>query len=283
MDNTQIFNEESFAIDIVSQSKFEKESGIKLDSIKNIAFINESYLKDISVNTQSNGNNNFKRNGIGVIDIANTKTSNTFINSVQENTKKKIEQAKREVENSDIEFPYIKAKLMTDAEIQLYHFMLNNICQIDRIAIFPKVRLADIINVDKRVTIDKNALYKIAYKHVDFLICNKNTLDIICVVELDDYTHETDEAKNRDLFVMQALSTAGIPVARIRCKIKNISASDLYYTDDLINKALAPKCPRCGKNMVPKAARDGHRFYACEDNINCRKTIDIDPRGERLP
>ena len=29
MDNTQIFNEEHFKIDIVSQSKFEKESGIK--------------------------------------------------------------------------------------------------------------------------------------------------------------------------------------------------------------------------------------------------------------
>ena len=165
MNNTQIFNEEHFKIDIVSQSKFEKESGIKIDSVENIEFINESYLKDISINTKSN---NFKRNGIGVIDISNTKTSNTFINSVQKNTKKKIEQAKKEVESSDIEFPYIKAKLMTDAEIQLYHFMLNNICQIDRIAIFPKVRLADIINVDKRVTIDKNALYKNLISHFRF-------------------------------------------------------------------------------------------------------------------
>ena len=224
----------------------------------------------------------YNKNRIDVLETADVKSSDTFLNTVQNSVNKKKEHEKEEVIKVNTDFPYIKASIMNDAEKQLYHFLSNNICQIEKLAIFPKVSLTDIINLDTRITQDKNASYKIRYKHVDFLICYKDTLDTICVIEFDNYTHESKEDKDRELFIMQALDAAGIPVARIRRKIESISRDDLLYADDIINRALAPRCKLCGKKMYPKVARDGHRFYACEDFINCRHTQDIDIRGEKL-
>lgn len=221
--------------------------------------------------------------GTGVILTSEISTSNPYIKSTQKVVKEKQQEELKEISRISTEFPYKRVPLLTDAELQLFNFMSNNLCQKDRIIILTKVRLADLANIDERVTTDKSYFWKITNKHVDFLICKKDTLDVICAVELDDYTHESQEAKEKDMFIMQVLDTVGIKTVRIRTKIRLISKNDLVLIDDYINRALAPKCPYCGKQMYPKQSRTGHRFYACVDFINCRKTIDIDPRGVDLP
>ena len=162
--------------------------------------------------------------------------------------------------------------------------MLNNLCQKERIVIFPKVRLADIINLDEKICTDKNYFWKIAYKHVDYLICDAQTLETICVVELDDYTHDTPEAIKRDRFVMQALQACGINTYRIKSAISVVSKADLVLIEDHLNTLYAPKCPACHSIMLPKKnMKTGLRFFACIDNIKCRQTIPIDTYGEKLP
>lgn len=202
---------------------------------------------------------------------------NKFIGQVQERIKKQEQEYKK---NADINFPYKASKVVTNAELKLYHFMLNNLCKIDDIAILPKVRLGDLIQLDTKVTDDKSYYWKVACKHVDFVICRKDTLKVICVVELDDYTHETEEARKKDMFIMQALKTAGIDTVRIKTKIDLISKADLEFIDEYINKEFAPNCPRCGLPMIPRKCmrgpNTGHRFYACANNITCRYTINID-------
>jgi hypothetical protein len=221
-----------------------------------------------------------KTSGVGVLHTTKVNSSSEFINVTQEKAKQEQRKNDIEVSRADLDFPYIKAPLLTNAEMQLYHFMLNNLCQIDKISIFTKVRLGDLVQLDTRLTTDMKYFWKVSSKHVDFLICNRDTLDVICAVELDDYTHETQEAKDRDIFVMQTLETVGIKTARIKTKISAIEKRDIYMIDEFINRALAPKCPYCGKQMYPKESRTGHRFYACEDFIGCRRTINIDPVGE---
>lgn len=225
---------------------------------------------------------------IDVLQVSEAKTSNDFVKCVQKNETKKREAEIKRVRAADIEFPYIKTSLMTDAEKQLYRFMINYLDKRESIVIFPKVRLADLIEVDSKVTTNKNPFYKIASKHVDYVICKYDTLEVICVVELDDYTHDNKEARERDLFIMQALYTAGIDVIRIKVPIKTICKDDLGMLDEKINTILAPPCPYCGIKMVPKKSmrRDnkGHRFYSCPNFIvGCRYTIDIDSKGEKLP
>ena len=269
-------------LDICSEKQYKIENNSEEVSNNNS---DASILDTIDIEnlkTESRNSTN-KLRGIGVLHTSTVNTSNDFIKSTQEIIQEKQQQEVKELSNVNVDFPYRRTKLLTDAELQLFHFMENNLCQIDRITILAKVRLADIAEVDTRVTLKKDFLWKITNKHVDFLICDKNTLDIICAVELDDYTHETQEAKDRDMFIMQVLDSVGIKTIRIRTKIRAIEKRDLVLVDDCINRKLAPKCPYCGKQMYPKESRTGHRFYACEDFINCRRTIDIDPRGEKLP
>lgn len=269
-------------LDICSEKQYKNETNIEsIDELE----CNTSILDTIdimSLDTENRANTN-KLRGIGVLHTSNVNTSNKFIKYTQELIQEKQQQEALEINHINIDFPYKRAKLLTDAELQLFHFMKNNLCQIDRIVILAKVRLADIAELDTRITLDKSYLWKITNKHVDFIVCDRNTMDIICAVELDDYTHDTPEAKERDMFVMQVLDSVGIKTVRIRTKISAIEKRDLVLIDDYINRKLAPRCPYCGKQMYPKESRTGHRFYACEDFINCRRTIDIDPRGEKLP
>lgn len=269
-------------LNICSEKQYKSEnSSEEISSTNSDASILDTIdIKNLKAEPKNSTN---KLKGIGVLHTSTVNTSNEFIKSTQEIVQEKQQQEVKELSNINVEFPYKRTKLLTDAELQLFHFMENNLCQIDRITILAKVRLADIAEVDTRVTLKKEFLWKITNKHVDFLICDKNTLDIICAVELDDYTHETQEAKERDIFIMQVLDAVGIKTVRIRTKIRAIEKRDLVLVDDYINRKLAPKCPYCGKQMYPKESRTGHRFYACEDFINCRRTIDIDPRGEKLP
>lgn len=180
-------------------------------------------------------------------------------------------------------FPYIKNKLLTDAELQLYHFMLNNLCQIENISILTKVRLGDIIAVDPVVTSGQEFYWNISKKHIDFLICRTDTMDVICAVELDDPTHNSDKSKERDLFVEQALCAANIKLIRIKTKISDISLKDLEDIDLCINTELAPNCPFCGEKMIPtQYTFNKSRFFACRNyKDKCQYIINID--GVNLP
>lgn len=269
-------------LDICSEKQYKSENNSEeISNINSDASILDTI--DIENLEPEPKNSTNKLKGIGVLHTSTVNTTNDFIKSTQEIAQERQQQEAKELSNINIEFPYRRTKLLTDAELQLFHFMENNLCQVDRIVILAKVRLADVAEVDTRVTLNKDFLWKITNKHVDFLICDRNTLDVICAVELDDYTHETQEAKEKDLFIMQVLDSVGIKTVRIRTKIRAIEKRDLVLVDDYINRKLAPKCPYCGKQMYPKESRTGHRFYACEDFINCRRTIDIDIRGEKLP
>ena len=270
------------SVEIFSEKQYKNKNNI--DIIEDNIDKETIYQFEDIRNTFNKENTHEKFKGTGVLQITDIKTNNEFINSSHERYKKEQKAKIQELSNIDINFPYKKAQLLTDAELQLFNFMKNNLCQIDKLEIFAKVRLADIVQVDTRVTTDKKFLWKITNKHVDYLICKKDTLDIICAVELDDYTHENDAAKEKDMFIMQVLDAAGIKTIRIKTRIRAIEKNDLALVDDYINTALAPKCYYCGKKMYPKIAKkDGHRFYACEDFINCRYTVDIDTRGEKLP
>ena len=137
------------------------------------------------------------------------------------------------------------------------------------------------MDVDTRIVkSNSKAFYKIACKHVDYLIVDRNTFDIICAVELDDYTHETDKAKERDTFVYHALHEVGIELVRIKTAIKDISKKDLTYIEKIIAAKYAPKCPVCGGEMLVRTSRKshnlGHRFYGCAKNYGCCGNIDID-------
>ena len=88
------------------------------------------------------------------------------------------------------------------------------------------VRIADLIKVQKGTAKYRSWLNKILSKHVDFVLCNPLTLEVVCAIELDDVSHQRPERKERDKFVNHAFESAGLPLLRIPVE-KSYRASEV--------------------------------------------------------
>lgn len=79
--------------------------------------------------------------------------------------------------------------------------------------IFGKVRVADLV----QPTIKRGskgylpALNRVAQKHVDYVLCHPQTLIPICVVELNDKSHQASDRKGRDLFLTRVFAKVKLP------------------------------------------------------------------------
>jgi very-short-patch-repair endonuclease len=82
--------------------------------------------------------------------------------------------------------------------------------------VFPQVHLSTIIDHKIKGQYWNAAFRHINEKSVDFVLCDKNYIKPIIAIELDDYTHERDDRKERDGIVENILKDAGLPLLRIK-------------------------------------------------------------------
>lgn len=77
-----------------------------------------------------------------------------------------------------------------------------------------KVRLGDLIQPAKGLSQSRRTSLRnrIQQKHVDFVLCRPDTLEVAGVVELDDASHGRKDRADRDDFVDTSLASAGVPV-----------------------------------------------------------------------
>ena len=184
---------------------------------------------------------------------------------------------------------YLRSSIMTPAEETLFKIMdsvfnkyLHNIKA--EILIFPKVRLADVVDVQDVLKSRKSYFYTIAQKHIDFLIYDKKDMKLICAVELDDIYHSRSDRKARDRFVDDTLRGCGVTIFRVDAPIKEVNEGHLTAITDYILDYYSPTCCKCGNHMELKRSRQrhnyGHRFYGClgwkPGGAGCDNTIDID-------
>lgn len=112
--------------------------------------------------------------------------------------------------------PYEKRpRLLTEAELAFYR-VLHSATAGDW-PLFAMVRLADLIQVKPQSSGGQAWQNKIQAKHLDFVLCDPDTLEAKLAIELDDASHEKPDRKARDHFVDQALSAAGLPILRVEC------------------------------------------------------------------
>ena len=94
---------------------------------------------------------------------------------------------------------------------------------------------------------------------------------------MDDFYHLRYENMQKDQFKDDIFKECGVPLFRIKTRIDEVDPKkDFRAIENEVYKHFAPKCPLCGREMLLREDRYGSRFYACFDNINCRKTISID-------
>ncbi|MES2569718.1 MAG: DUF2726 domain-containing protein [Verrucomicrobiota bacterium] len=113
-------------------------------------------------------------------------------------------------------YPYAASKPLLSAAERLFYGVLQQAVD-EEFALFSKVRLADIIHVRENVHGKRRgaAFNRIKSKHADFVICDPRNFKVLCVVELDDRSHQEYSRRRRDEFVDAALGAAGVPILHV--------------------------------------------------------------------
>lgn len=84
-----------------------------------------------------------------------------------------------------------------------------------RFVVFPKVRLLDICDVPSR---DYSAQNRIDKKHIDFLLCDRETFRPAMAIELDGSSHQRRDRADSDAFKDELFGMMGIPLLRFRAQ-----------------------------------------------------------------
>lgn len=137
------------------------------------------------------------------------------LNEIYPNTNFTTVNNQQYVEQYNYKPAYEKRELITEYEKKLYIILENIIKEKDcsNIIIQAKIRLADLIET---TTYNKTDFNKICSKHVDFVLCEKQNLKPLLIIELDDNSHNYENRRIRDDFVNQSLVQSGYKVLRIR-------------------------------------------------------------------
>jgi hypothetical protein len=167
----------------------------------------------------------------------------------------------------------------------------------NRAIICPKVGLADIFFV-ARPNENQGYRSRIVQKHLDFLLCDPQTMHPILGIELDDASHSRPDRQARDEFLNKTFEVANLPLL-------HFPARRTYNTRELaeaLEKHLGPSpapfvvapaepahepeistsiplCPKCGVLMVvrtvAKGPHQGKQFYGCVNYPRCREMLPL--------
>jgi hypothetical protein len=91
--------------------------------------------------------------------------------------------------------------------------------------VFSMVRLADIIKVRPKTRKTSFWQGRIQNKHLDFVLCDYETLEVKLAIELEDETPSRGDRTQRDRFVNTALQAAGLPLLRVKPEAKYETAA----------------------------------------------------------
>lgn len=120
--------------------------------------------------------------------------------------------------------PYQRAKILTPTEQEFWEKLYYK-CSTNNLIVCPKVRMEDIINVDKNHPQREMLRNKIKSRHIDFIICDAN-LKVLAGLELDDKSHLSLKAQTADAFKDEVFSSLDIPLFRVK-------VDPAKYTDEI--------------------------------------------------
>jgi predicted RNA-binding Zn-ribbon protein involved in translation (DUF1610 family) len=186
--------------------------------------------------------------------------------------------------------PYrLKEPFLTTTELALFR-VLNQMAE-GRYLICPKVALNDLFYI-VRPNENVHFFNKFFRKHVDFLMCDPQTLAPVFGVEILRPISK-NEAREFDKFMDELFTDAGLPLV-------HVPSGEIYDLSDIVslfqlammkidatldsrvsrNADSVPQCPVCGKMMVLRIKRtawnSGKKYYGCMDSPRCAGLVPID-------
>jgi len=156
--------------------------------------------------------------------------------------------------------------------------------------ICPKVSLNDVFYI-VRPNENVHFFNKIFRKHVDFLLCEPDSLQPAFAIELVKPVSKSD-TREVDQFMADLFLSAGLPLVQVQ-SAEHYSEEDLSELFELAvmkvkeTKPLrataktdsVPMCPVCGRMMVLRIHRNGRdagrTYYGCLDSPKCSGVVEI--------
>ena len=160
-----------------------------------------------------------------------------------------------------------------------------------RYVICPKVALNDIFYI-QRPNENVHFYNKIFRKHVDFLLCEPDTMKPVFGVDLVKPIAK-DETRSSDQYMEDLFLSAGLPLIHVPSS-ESYKLSDLVHLFQLAvmkvkeaenlreddSSDSSPSCPKCGLTMVLRIHRSGSqagkRYYGCMNAPTCSGEVAID-------
>lgn len=139
--------------------------------------------------------------------------------------------------------PYrLRDDFLSPAEFSFYKVLAATLGP--RFIIQSKVRLADIFFVSGRNNEYMTYFNKISQRHVDFLVCDADTMKPLLGIELDDASHRREKRQKRDAFVEKVFQAAQLPLLRFPVRreynTREIAAQVAPFLKDLAPHAPEP-------------------------------------------
>src|SRR5215212_88456 len=185
--------------------------------------------------------------------------------------------------------PYrLREQFLSTTELALFRVLQRMVGR--HYLICPKVALNDIFYI-VRPNENVHFFNKFFRKHVDFLLCEPNTLKPAFGIELVKPVAR-NETREADQFMQDLFLSAGLPLV-------HIPSSERYSENDLSElfqlaitkvkesgslRAMSksdsvPMCPVCGKMMVLRIQRNGfgaaRKYYGCMDSPKCGGVVEL--------
>lgn len=199
-------------------------------------------------------------------------------------------------QNENVTLPYKKRDDFLSASELSFYRTLGTFLE-NKATICPKVAVKEIVFIGNGVGKDYMKFFNyIAKKHVDFVLCDARTMQVICAVELDDKSHQREARRQRDAFIDRVFATSQIPLFHIKAQsgytkedLKEIlncffpeEPTKLDIADEIAIKIETfqeetndPICPKCSIPMVKRkatqGANSGKEFYGCSNYPKCRE------------
>lgn len=109
--------------------------------------------------------------------------------------------------------PYeLNSSILTNRELEFYKKLKPAADELN-LVICPKVRLADIVSVQKGEKERNKYFNKIQAKHIDFVLCDSD-MKFKVLVELDDSTHNRADRRQSDEFKNELFKQVQLPLIR---------------------------------------------------------------------
>jgi len=185
--------------------------------------------------------------------------------------------------------PYrLRERFLSTRELALFHVLQKMVGH--HYLICPKVALNEVFYI-VRPNENVHFFNKFFRKHVDFLLCEPDTLMPALGIELGKPVTKS-EARESDQFMQDLFLNAGLPLVYVQSSEHYLEAelAELFKLAILKVKETrpframtktdsVPMCPVCGRMMVLRIHRDdenaGKTYYGCIDSPHCPGVVEL--------